>query len=303
MGLGTNHLISTEVASFIPELWSDEIIATFKANLVMAPLVHRMDHNGKKGDRIHVPKPSRGAASSKGTEAQVTLIANSDAELAIDIDQHWEYSRLLEDFADKQAIGSLRAFLTDDAGYALATKVDSLLIQLGRYVQGGAGTAAYTTGYIGSNGTTAYVAGSNNEASLTDAAIRRSIQRLNDQNVPLTNRHFVVPPTCLNDMLGIARFTEAAFRGEGESLKTGVIGRIYGVDVLISTNCDTTSGSNSARVALLFQKDAFVLAEQMSVRAQVQYKQEYLGTLFTSDMIFGVKEMRDESAVALIVPA
>ena len=57
------------------------------------------------------------------------------------------------------------------------------------------------------------------------------------------------------------------------------------------------------KVALLFQRDFAVLVEQMGVRTQTQYKQEYLGTLFTADVLFGADELRDGSAVALRVPA
>ena len=40
-----------------------------------------------------------------------------------------------------------------------------------------------------------------------------------------------------------------------------------------------------------------------SIRTQSQYKQEYLGTLVTSDAIYGVKELRDYAALAVLVPA
>ena len=40
---------------------------------------------------------------------------------------HFEYSRLIEDIVSVQADDSLRAFYTDDAGYALAKKVDTFL--------------------------------------------------------------------------------------------------------------------------------------------------------------------------------
>jgi hypothetical protein len=49
-------------------------------------------------------------------------------------------------------------------------------------------------------------------------------------------------------------------------------------------------------------KDAFALAEQVSVRSQTQYKQEWLGDLFTSDTIYGVSELRDTAGVAFVVP-
>ena len=37
----------TEAATFIPEIWSDEIIAAYQKNLKMAPLVKRLSMSGK----------------------------------------------------------------------------------------------------------------------------------------------------------------------------------------------------------------------------------------------------------------
>jgi hypothetical protein len=71
----------------------------------------------------------------------------------------------------------------------------------------------------------------------------------------------------------------------------------------VTNNADTTSGSTATRICLMGHKDFAVLAEQVGVRSQTQYKQEYLGTLFTSDTLYGVKELRDYGAVALAVPA
>jgi hypothetical protein len=122
----------------------------------------------------------------------------------------------------------------------------------------------------------------------------------------MDGRFLIVPPSTRNTLMGIARFTEQAFVGEAggnNTIRTGEIGNVYGVPVFVSTNADTTSGSGAARIALLGHRDFAVLAEQMAVRSQTQYKQEYLGNLFTADTIFGVKELRDGSAVALAVPA
>ena len=291
---------------FIPEIWSDEVVATYKKNLVLANLIKKLSFKGKKGDTLHIPKPGRGSANAKSASTQVTLNTDTATEINVLIDQHWEYSILIEDIVEVQALASMRQFYTDDAGYALARKVDSKLIELGRGVNGGDSTAAYTGAYIGSNGTTAYVAGSNNEAALADAAIRRSIQRLDDSDVPMDGRFLIVPPSTRNTLMGIARFTEQAFVGEAggnNTIRTGEIGNVYGVPVFVSTNADTSSGSGAARIALLGHRDFAVLAEQMAVRSQTQYKQEYLGNLFTADTIYGVKELRDGSAVALAVPA
>ena len=302
MALGTNHVTNTTGATFIPELWSDEIIAAYKQNLVMANLVSKMSFKGKKGDTLHIPKPTRGSASVKAASTQVTLQAATESEVQVLVNKHYEYSRLIEDITEVQALASLRKFYTGDAGYALAKQVDTDLMALGRNVQGGNGTIAYDKAVIASDGSTLYTGA--NEAAITDAGIRKVIQTLDDADVPMDGRVLVLPPVARNVMMGLARFTEQAFVGEtggGNTIRNGEIGNVYGVKVYVSTNCETATGD--ARIGMMFHKDAFVLAEQMGVRSQTQYKQEYLGTLFTSDMLYGVAELRDNAAVAIAMPA
>jgi len=306
MALGSNHVTNTTGATFIPEIWSDEVIAAYKANLVAANLFKKISFKGKKGDTLHIPKPTRGSASVKAAETQVTLIAATESEVQVAVDKHYEYSRLIEDITEVQALTSMRRFYTDDAGYALAKQVDTSLIQLGRGFNTGGGTAAYEDAYIGSDGTTKYVAASNNEAALTDAAVRRTIQRLDDNDVPMDGRFLLIPPSARNTLMGLARYTEQAFVGEvgnGNTIRNGEIGNLYGIPVFVSSNCDTASGSGAARICLMGHKDSAVLAEQVGVRSQTQYKQEYLGTLYTADTLYGVKELRDDSCFAIAVPA
>src|SRR5688572_3840690 len=101
MALGTDHIIATEVQNFVPELWSNEVVASYKVNIVLARLVRKLNHRGKKGDTIRIPTPSRGNASNKTAETQVTLIQHgTDAGLVVTIDRHKEYSRLIEDIVD-----------------------------------------------------------------------------------------------------------------------------------------------------------------------------------------------------------
>jgi len=304
MALGTNHVTTTTAATFIPEIWSDEIVAAYKKSLVMANLVKKMSFKGKKGDTVHIPSPTRGDASAKTAGNQVNLIAATEGEIIVSINNHFEYSRLIEDIVEAQALSSLRSFYTDDAGFALGKKVDSSLIQLGRGARGGnAANSAYTGGIIGSTGA-AYTSGSSNAANIADAGIRTAIQLLDDQDVPMDGRSLVVPPVARNSMLGINRFTEQAFKGNGSTLMNGEFGDIYGIKVFVSTNCDTAAGNTATdRVALMFHRDSMVLVEQMGVRAQTQYKQEYLGTLFTADTLYGIAELRDYSTVPIVVDA
>ena len=67
------------------------------------------------------------------------------------------------------------------------------------------------------------------------------------------------------------------------------------------TAADNTASTVDTRGCLFFHKDAIVLAEQMAVRSQTQYKQEYLSTLFTSDTLYGVQCYRPEAGFILAV--
>ena len=318
-----NATTVTTAANFIPEIWSDEIVAAYKKNLVLANLVKRMNFKGKKGDTVHIPAPTRGSASAKTATNAVTLIVNTESEVQVSIDKHYEYSRLIEDIVEVQALSSLRSFYTEDAGYALAKQIDTDLVRLGRSFNGATvGTNDYATSntatkaYIGSDGTTAYNSTTSNAAALTDAAIRRTIQRLDDNDTPMDGRFFIIPPSSRNTLMGLARYTEQAFIGEAganNTIRNGEIGNLYGIPVFVTSNADTGAGNSGAdRICLMGHRDSMVLVEQMGVRSQTQYKQEYLANLLTADTLYGVKAMRtaattgaatSSSAFALAVPA
>lgn len=80
---------------------------------------------------------------------------------------------------------------------------------------------------------------------------------------------------------------------------------LYGVDIYVSSNAPVleTAAQNSIAVrgCLFFHQDALVMAEQMAVRSQTQYKQEYLSTLYTADTLYGVEVYRPEAGFILAV--
>jgi len=324
MAYPTPAVTVTTADKFIPEIWSDEIVAAYKKNLVLANIVMKMNFKGKKGDVVHIPAPTRGNASAKAASTAVTLIADTETEVQVAINKHFEYSRFIEDIVEAQALNSLRQFYTADAGYALARQVDTSLIQLGRVANGGSTGAQYGSAFIGGDGTTTfdYTANTNtgNASALTDAAIRRTIQRLDDNDTPMDGRFFIIPPSSRNTLMGLARYTEQAFVGNGNAIRNGEIGQLYGIPVYTSSNADSasataafpTSGTAIARVCLMGHKDAMVLVEQVGIRSQTQYKQDYLATLFTSDTLYGVAALRSaattgaalsSSMFALVVPS
>jgi hypothetical protein len=210
---------------------------------------------------------------------------------------------LIEDITEVQALASLRQFYTGDAGYGLAKQVDSDLFELAKSFGDGNGSSYVNSGSFQINTTSgaleAYDAdGTLDIGAFSDAAFRGLIQKMDDADVPMDGRTFVVPPSLRNAIMGVERYNSADFV-DGKGTVTGKIGNLYGVDVLVSSNVPTLE--TGVRGAQLIHKDTNVLAEQQGVRSQTQYKQEFLGTLYTADTLYGVQVMRPEAGFTLAV--
>lgn len=319
-GGSTSIVNSTNAATFIPELWSDEIVAAYKKNLVLANLVNKMSMVGKKGDTLHIPKPTRGSATAKAANTAVTIQADTESEVQISIDKHFEYSRFIEDIVNVQALDSMRRFYTDDAGYALAVQLDNDLFSLATLFGDGDGGAitdpanwensnAY---YVnGASGIAAYADDTMEDTDVfTDLAFRQLIKLMDDADTPMDGRFIVIPPSARRDILGIDRYNSSDFVTTG-GVNNGQIGSLYGVDVYVSSNVPvietavqntSTTSVNDTRGAILAHRDTMVLAEQMGVRTQTQYKQEYLADLMTADTLYGVQVLRPETGFLLALP-
>ena len=298
----TGAVDTTRAGTFIPEIWSDEIVAAYQANLVLANLVKKMSMTGKKGDTIHIPKPIRGVATAKSAKTAVTIQADTEEQVLISINQHFEYSRMIEDIVEAQALSSLRQFYTGDAGYALAKQVDDSLFTLGKSFGDGDGSDwTNSATFIPTTTGLAAYAGAGTTAAFNDNAFRALIQKMDDADVPMDNRAFVVPPSLRNAIMGVERYVSSDFV-DGRGVQNGKIGNLYGVDVFVTSNCPLTH-STTVKAAFLVHKDTMVMAEQQGIRSQTQYKQEFLGTLYTADTLYGVKTLRPESGFVLAVAA
>jgi N4-gp56 family major capsid protein len=346
MSFGSSHITAATGDVYIPELWSNEVIAAYMREVVMRGAVTQYSFNGKKGDTYHIPNFTRGSANAKAASTIVTFNTATHTKTDLSINKHYEYSYLIEDIVTVQAMNSLRQSYTTDAGYALAKQVDQDLHILTATLASGTNSAAalYEKGVLGSDGSTNFSGAANsntgNGTALSDAGLRKMIQTLDDNDTPMSQRVLIIPPVEKNTLMGLSRFTEQAFVGDGAAIKNGQLGSVYGIPVLVSTNCPwvhvnsvtgTQSGTFSStaptgasyadaygntvdwntsspsdtkyRVGVLLHKNALALVEQMKVRSQTQYKQEYLADLFTADTIYGVGELRDADGLCYVCPA
>lgn len=305
MPLGTGQVTTTTSAKFIPDLWSDDIAARFKKNTVMGNLVTNWDHTGKPGAVVHVPSPLRSSATNIfGAQGQaLTFTAPTEGEFTITINQHWATPKQIPDIVEKQNLSSYRSFITKDMAYSLTLAVDSYLWATARLLRGATADAGAVIG--GDGKTTWNPATAGNGTALSDAGIRQMIQTLDDIDVPGTERFLVIPPVEKNRLLGNARFTEQSFVGDagmGNSIRTGIVGNVYGIPVYVSTNSPSVAAANGTtfyRNVLLAHKDSIILATQIAPRVQSQYKVEFLSDVMVADVAFGAGIVRTEALPAL----
>ena len=281
------NFTTTTSAVFIPEVWSVETLREAEKALVMAPLVKRYDSLVKqRGDTIHIPHVSNLSANDKTQDSEVTLQTVTETETSISVDQWKEVSFEIEDIVKVQSQYDLRSEYTSKAGYAIAQAVDSDLLAL---------YSSLTSTDVGTYGT-----------DITDATIVAALQALDEVDAPLEDRFFVIAPSQKAAIMKLDKFVKADYLGQYDMptpVKTGpnnryLWGDIYGVPTYYTNQIVTNTVPDPDETSnIMFHREAFALAMQLSPRTQASYWQKDLAWLVTTDTIFGVSVLRDTFGV------
>lgn len=283
MGLGSSQITVTTASVFRPNIWSQEALRAREKNLVLVPLVKHYDREiASRGQTVEIPNVSNLTANLKVANTQVSLNAPTETKTTVTINQHYECSLLIEDIVDAQAAYDLAQEYTAKAGYALAEKMDSFVA----ITLNGAGT--YTIGQYG--------------AVLNDQVILAANRYLDDAKAPQTDRNLVVSPQGKQEMLNIdkyIRYDAIGKSGDQNSIQNGQIGEIYGVKVFMSQNLVVTAATPTQNNHLFFHKEALALAVQKDVKFASQRKEEYLGTLYVAQALWGGTTLRTDHIVTI----
>lgn len=281
MALGTNQMTGTTAAVYRPNVWAKELLRAREKNLVLVPLIKHYDRDIQSfGQTVEIPNLSNLTANAKSANTQVTLQAPTETKLTLTIDQHYESSFLVEDFADIQSMYDMAAEYTEKAGYAIAEKMDSTLATT---------MTSNFTQTVGAFGT-----------PLADSAILTAIQYLDDAKAPSDNRYFVVTTQGKRELLSIdkyIRYDAIGVGGDANSIKNGQIGEIYGVKVFMSQNLVFVAGTPNQNNHLMFHTEAAAIAVQRNVSTEHQRKTEYLGDLYVASALWGVRVLRVDHGV------
>ena len=273
-------LDKTTGAEFIPELWAEPIYKFYKETNKLASSVDDYSALVKgAGDTVHIPKIALKAPVAK---VKSTIVDFSTAATAgkvdLTIDKHYVVPELFEDFALVQSSADLMAKYTKMMGESIARQVESdMWVELDGFQ-------------------TRVDCNADNECNT--ATFESVLANLYSLDIDPNDCSFVVNNLILADIMnpssGISQyFIRQDAVGNGQGLKTGAVGLMYGMDVFHSAAIPTT-GTDDLAVGAVYPTDACVFAAQQDVRVQAQYDIAYLGTKVTADIIY-VAKLIDES--------
>lgn len=279
---------------FAPNVWGSRINDVLRKKLVLADFfTDRSEELRDGGKTLETPNITEMAANSKTNAAAVTLNSPTETKVTLTVDNWYEVSFAIEDRQSAQFKRSyyLQDKLASNAAYTIAVKLDTAL-------------ATLFSGF-------SQIVGLSTQAPV-DSDIRKAIGLYegnnNDEN---DGAFFFDKKVVWNGLMGIDKFTLAINSPTMDPINGTAMGKLYGYPVFSSNNIQyvaSTTGRNNA----LASKDALHWATSplgvmskggmsgdMGVRLQSNYIPDYLSTIVTADILYGVIENRDLAGVLI----
>ena len=302
MAFPTTTETSTSLASAIPLLWGEKINDFFKLKLLIADFfIDRSSELAGGGSALYTPNVTEMSANAKTNATAVTLNAPTDTKITLTVDQWYEVSFAIEDREAAQVKHSyyIQEKYAMNAGYTMAKKLEVALASL---------FSGFST-TVGASTT-----------NLADSEIRSAIASLEAVGIDTSSdvAFFLSPGVFWKQIQNIDKFSLAVNSPINDPTSKAPRASLYGIPVFVSNNIQYVSGT-TGRWNALASKDALHFATsplgsggsqagdrgttmtgKYGVRVQANYIPEYLSTLTTADLLYGVIENRDNAGVAIL---
>lgn len=302
MAFPTSTFTATNLAKFIPSVWGSRINNFFKEELVMADFfTNRSDELSSGGNTLITPGLTAMSASAKSNATAVNVQAATESSINLVVDQWYEVSFAIEDKEAQQVKNSytIQENYAKNAAFTMGQKLESAIAAL---FSGFSTTAGAST------------------TNLADSDIRNAIAALESNKVPGMYKgevaFFMHPNVFWKQVQALDKFSLAINSPVNDPTRRVPDAHLYGIPVYRSVNCPNISGT-SGRYNVLAHKDAIHWAAtalpvetygsgyvgEFGVRVQSSYIPDYLSTITTADLLYGVIENRDTAGIAVLTPA
>ena len=275
-------------SAFIPEIWSQKLNNMLTKECVMLQCVNRNWEGEIKnqGDKVKIIQPADVTISTLGTDTlEYKELAPTSLDLVIDQKKFFAFK--INDVAQVQANTDIMEAHLRNAKKAIEEVQDAYLLSLH------------------SNVTTANTVGSESSAvSLDKTTIYSKFVELalclkNSDAVTAGTRPWVViNPTIESYLLQSSEFI-GAHNVADKTLREGAIGRIAGMDVLVSTNLTAVSGKY---YVLAGTNEAITFASQLA-KIESLRDQSSFSDLVRGLYLYGAKVVQPNALAKMIVTA
>ena len=274
--------------NFTPTVWARSLLSPFYKALVFGSLVNR-DYEGEIssfGDSVKINEIGDITISdfskfntTGSTSTALTWQALSSAQKMLLIDKAKSFAFAVDDVDMAQNNPKVMAEAMSRAAYALADEVDQ---DISEAIADGSG-----------NIITAQTVTSATVLSL----IANMARRLDEDNVPASERFLIVPPFIHQDLIesfsGGISSTAVPKVFNDSVLLNGFVGNVYGFNVLMSNNCHVSSGT---AILSAFHRSAVTFAGQLS-KVQMVNREDYFDQGVKGLYLYGVKVIRPTGIV------
>lgn len=293
----------TSHAEMIPELWESQVILAatdHTANAFMANAVQMPVSTATRGDTYHFPIQSRVnmAAVTEGTALEYRQFSASEKTLTLN--KNKGVVSPISSIAAALSKFDVLSGIARQAGMNAGANIDADL------------AALYASAGITVTGTTA--------ANITAANIQSAVRQLDSAKAPRSGvggsrRFLIVDPTQMQALTAISTFAHADRIGDGNAIRTGLVGMVYGLDVFMGHNVvSTTDGfkhclagvytPNSPEMSSLVWAPAaqapmkanvsYFDTPALGLRTTFQWDQKALSEAVGLNQIYGVTMVRTE---------
>ena len=273
-------------SAFIPQIWSQKLNQLLEKNCVMLQCVNRNWEGEIKnqGDTVKIITPADVSVSTL-TSSDITYSALSPTSQDLVIDQKKFFAFKIDDVSQAQANTDILEAHLASATKAIEEVQDAYLLGMHTNV-----TSANTVGTEASPI-------SLNKSTIYEKFVNLSLALKNSNAVNSGAKPWVViNPTIEAYLLQSPEFI-SAYNVADETLREGSIGRIAGMDVLVSTNLTAV---DSKYYVLAGTNDAITFASQLSKIESLRDKDSF-SDLVRGLYLYGAKTVQPAALAKMIV--
>ena len=305
--LGLVNATGTGYNDLFLKLYSGEVLASFQRENKMLGMTNvRTIANGKSAS---FPVTGTTSAGYHTAGNEITGDAIKHNEKIIHVDDMLLSSSFVAEIDELKNHYDIRQIYAREMGQALAKTVDQNLVQLAVI-----GANASTTITGGNGGDVITDADANTNATSLIASLFEGIQKLDEKDVPNTDRYIVVSPDIYYQLANNDKLISRDYSSMNGDFGRGTVVSIGGVPVIKSNTCVSAFADNSSAVAganntynidasnyvaVMFHKSAIGTVKLKDLVVETTYDARRLGTLITGRMAVGSNVLRPESCIAV----